>query len=397
MEATSNMRPTYTFALSFVAAALFCLPALSEEQAKAPQRVPPESIGMSAERLAHIDEIVEEGLTRSRMPGCVVIVGRSSGIAHFKAYGFRQLQPEQVAMTKDTVFDLASLTKPIATATCVMKLIEDGKLDLEDRVGEHIPEFSNSGKEEITVRQLLTHQSGLIADNSLRDYGQGDDEAYRRINLLKVTATGSPKFTYSDVGFIVLGKLVEEVSGSDLHKFSQQTVFESLGMSETGFLPRQELRQRSATTQQRDDRWMQGEVHDPRAFALGGVAGHAGLFSTAEDLAKFAMAMLPASEESELKSVLKPETISLMTASTKTSGGLRGLGWDKKSVYSSNRGDLFTSKAFGHGGFTGTGLWIDPGQDLFVIFLSNRVHPNGKGSVNSLIGRIGTVAAASIE
>lgn len=381
------------FARVFVIVAVLGLPAIAQCETKQLPEVPPASIGMDAERLAHINEVVEEGLQRGRMPGCVVLVGRSDGIAHFTSYGFRQLLPKKVAMTNDTLFDLASLTKPIATATSIMTLIEKGKLNLDDRVAKYIPEFSAEGKEQVTIRQLLTHQSGLIADNSLRDYAQGPEEAYRRINALKLTAAESPKFTYSDVGFIVLGKVVEEVSGSSLHKYSQQTLFKPLGMSDTGYLPRRELKQRAAVTEKRDGRWMQGEVHDPRAFAVGGVAGHAGLFSTADDLAKFAAAMLVVGDNA----VLKSETMNLMTADTKTSGGIRGLGWDKKSVYSSNRGDLFTPKAFGHGGFTGTAIWIDPGQDLFVIFLSNRVHPNGKGSVNTLIGRVGTIAAAAIN
>lgn len=381
------------FARVFVIVAVLGLPAIAQCETKQLPEVPPASIGMDAERLAHINEVVEEGLQRGRMPGCVVLVGRSDGIAHFKSYGFRQLLPKKVAMTNDTLFDLASLTKPIATATSIMTLIEKGKLNLDDRVAKYIPEFSAEGKEQVTIRQLLTHQSGLIADNSLRDYAQGPEEAYRRINALKLTAAESPKFTYSDVGFIVLGRVVEVVSGSSLHEYSQQTLFKPLGMSDTGYLPRRELKQRAAVTEKRDGRWMQGEVHDPRAFALGGVAGHAGLFSTAEDLAAFAAAMLVVGDNA----VLKSETMNLMTADTKTSGGIRGLGWDKKSVYSSNRGDLLTPKAFGHGGFTGTAIWIDPGQDLFVIFLSNRVHPNGKGSVNTLIGRVGTIAAAAID
>ncbi|MCR9117543.1 MAG: beta-lactamase family protein [bacterium] len=381
------------FARFFVIVAVLWLPAIAQCETKQLPQVPPASIGMDAKRLAHINEVVEEGLQRGRMPGCVVLVGRSDGIAHFKSYGFRQLLPKKVAMTNDTLFDLASLTKPIATATSIMTLIEKGKLNLDDRVAKYIPEFSAEGKGQVTIRQLLTHQSGLIADNSLRDYAQGPEEAYRRINALKLTAAESPKFTYSDVGFIVLGKVVEKVSGSSLHKYSQQTLFKPLGMSDTGYLPRRELKQRAAVTEKRDGRWMQGEVHDPRAFAVGGVAGHAGLFSTADDLAKFAAAMLVVGDNA----VLKSETMNLMTADTKTSGGIRGLGWDKKSVYSSNRGDLFTPKAFGHGGFTGTAIWIDPGQDLFVIFLSNRVHPNGKGSVNTLIGRVGTIAAAAIN
>ena len=351
----------------------------------------PEKLGMNPQRLAYIDNIVEEGLQRSRMPGCVVLVGRSGGVAFWKAYGYRQLKPSQVAMTPDTVFDLASLTKPIATATSVMQLAETGRLQLSDPVSQYLPEFAAHGKEEITIEQLLTHQSGLIADNSLRDYQDGRREAFRRIDQLKPIVEPGSKFIYSDVGFIVLGRIVEKLSGESLHQYTQRRIFQPLKMTETGFLPAERLRGRAAVTQQREGRWMRGEVHDPRAYKLDGIAGHAGLFSTAEDLAKYSRAML------RENAVLQPRTIERMTRPVRVSSGLRGLGWDKKSLYSSNRGDLFTEKAFGHGGFTGTALWIDPGLDLFVVFLSNRVHPDGKGSVNSLAGRIGTIAAAAIR
>lgn len=357
------------------------------------RRVRPAALGMDSARLAHIDEVVDEGLRRGRMPGCVVLVGRSKGVALLKAYGYRQLKPSRVRMTIDTVFDLASLTKPIATATSIMALVERGALDLADPVAKFIPEFSANEKEKITIRQLLTHQGGLIPDNSLRDYEKGPKEAFRRIYALKPTVAPGTRFIYTDVGFIVLAKVVEHVTGKNIHEYSQRTIFKPLGMSETGYLPRDELKARAATTQQRDGHWMRGEVHDPRAYRLGGIAGHAGLFSTAEDLARFARMMLGSGDVR----VLKPETIELMTRPLKVSSGLRGLGWDKKSTYSSNRGDLFTRRAFGHGGFTGTAIWIDPGLDLFVIFLSNRVHPDGKGSVNSLAGRIGTIAAAAIR
>lgn len=349
--------------------------------------------GMDADRLVHIDDVVQEGLDRGRMPGCVVLVGRSKGIVLLKAYGQRQVQPTRVAMTIDTVFDLASLTKPIATATCVMKLAQEGRLDIDDAVAKHIPEFAAEGKEKITIRQLLTHQGGLIADNALSDYADGPDESMQRVYSLKPQVEPGTRFIYSDVGFIVLGEVVARITGKNLHEFSHETIFQPLGMSETGFLPSDELKQRAAPTEQRANRWMRGEVHDPRAFRLGGVAGHAGLFSTAEDLARFARMMLGGGDTR----VLKPETIALMTKEVPVSSGIRGLGWDKRSTYSSNRGDLFTKRAFGHGGFTGTAIWIDPALDVYVIFLSNRVHPDGQGSVNSLAGRIGTIAAAAIR
>ena len=358
--------------------------------------VAPDTVGMSAGRLVRIDDVVAEGLRRKRLPGCVVLVGRKGKIVHFKAYGYRELLPSKVPMTTDTVFDLASLTKPIATATSVMTLVEQGKVSLSDPVAKYIPEFAANGKQEITVEQLLTHQGGLIPDNALRDYDHGQETAWKNIFDLKPYVEPSTKFVYSDVGFIVLAKLVERVTGKNIHQYSTDAIFKPLGMNETGFIPSAELRKRAAVTEQREKRWMRGEVHDPRAYRLGGVAGHAGLFSTADDLALYAQMLLQTGELNGSR-VMKTGTVALMVKPIEVSSGLRGLGWDIRTGYSTNRGDLFSKQAFGHGGFTGTSLWIDPKLNLFVIFLSNRVHPDGKGSINSLAGRIGTIAAAAVH
>jgi uncharacterized protein YbbC (DUF1343 family) len=299
-------------------------------------------------------------------------------------------------MTSDTVFDMASITKPVATASSVMLLVEQGKIDLAAPVSQYIPDFGQNGKEEVTVYQLLTHQSGLLPDNSIDDYNDGPAAALDRIHALPLRAPPRTRFIYSDVNFITLGELVQTVSGMNVHEFSRHHIYEPLSMSETGYLPPDERRQRAAPTEQREGRWMQGEVHDPRAYKLDGVAGHAGLFSTAEDLAVFAQMLLGGGEYQGVR-ILKPETVELMTRGNEVpGGGYRALGWDSRSGYSSNRGDLLSARAFGHGGFTGTVLWIDPELDLFYIFLSNRVHPDGKGLVNPLAGRIGTVAAAAI-
>ena len=366
--------------------------------AQSPPEIPlvtPESIGMAAARLNLIDDIVQEGLEQDKMPGCVVMIGRREGIAFRRAYGFRQLQPEKVDMTVDTVFDLASLTKPIATATSVMALIQQGKLDANATVATYLPEFAQNGKESITIRHLLTHTGGLIADNSMSDYVDGVDEAFARIYGLKPTAAPGESFTYSDVGFIVLGQVVKAVSGKDVDAFSRDHIFEPLHMTETGYLPNDDLKARAAVTEQRDGHWMQGEVHDPRAFALNGIAGHAGLFSTANNLARYATMMLGGGRLHDVQ-ILDESIFKLMTTAVEIPRGRRTLGWDAKTGYSSNRSDLMSSHAFGHGGFTGTGIWIDPVQNLYVIFLSNRVHPDGKGLVNPLIGRIGTIASAAI-
>lgn len=373
---------------------LLASPVAAQLTSEIPMRAP-ESIGMDVQRLNVIDEIVNEGLGQEKMPGCVVLIGRKEGIAFLRSYGFRQLQPDKMEMTTETLFDLASLTKPIATATSVMVLAQQGKLDLNATVATYIPDFAQNGKDTITVRHLLTHTGGLIADNSINDYANGPDEAFANINALKPNAAPGDTFVYSDVGFIVLGQIVKAVSGKDVHEFSQEHVFKPLSMTETGYLPRDELKTRAAVTEQRDEHWMQGEVHDPRAFALKGVAGHAGLFSTAHDLARYATMMLNGGRLNDVP-VLDEATFTLMTTSVEVPRGRRALGWDAKTGFSSNRSDLMTSAAFGHGGFTGTGIWIDPLQNLFVVFLSNRVHPDGKGLVNPIIGRIGTVASAAI-
>ncbi len=354
----------------------------------------PESTGMDAQRLNVIDQIVQEGLAKNRMPGAVVLVGHRGKIVHQKAYGFRQLQPKRTPMTLDTVFDLASLTKPIATATSVMMLLETGKIQLQEPVATYLPKFGQNGKQKITIHHLLTHQGGLIPDNSLKDYDAGPAKAWERICELQPIAPPGERFIYSDVGFIVLGKLVEQITQTSLNIYANKTIFKPLGMRETGYLPSGDLQKRAAVTQQRDGHWMQGEVHDPRAFRMKGVAGHAGLFSTADDLAVYAQMMIGRGQYESVR-ILQEQTAIQMTNAYQVPGGLRGLGWDKKSSYSSNRGDLFSASAFGHGGFTGTAIWIDPQLELFVIFLSNRVHPDGRGSVNTLAARIGTIAAAS--
>jgi len=352
--------------------------------------------GFDAARLGRIDGLVEAAIAEGKLPGCVVCIGRQGGIAFLRAYGRRQVEPESEPMTTDTVFDLASLTKPVATATAVMQLVEDGRLRLADTVATHLPDFAVHGKESITIHDLLTHQSGLAAGNPLADYDHGPEEARARICAIEPLAAPGKRFIYSDTNFVLLGMLVEKLGGKPLAEATATRIFAPLGMTETGYLPAEALRGRCAPTERRDGGWIRGDVHDPRAWKLGGVAGHAGLFGTAADLARYARMMLAGGSLEGVR-VLATPTVALMTrAVTLPEGDLRALGWDKRSRFSANRGELFSAAAFGHGGFTGTGLWIDPGLDLFVIFLSNRVHPDGTGNVNPLIGRIGSVAAAAL-
>ena len=357
--------------------------------------VPAEEIGLDADSLAFIDVEVQNGLEAKSMPGCVVCVGRHGKIAYLKAFGNKQVPTETEAaraMTTDTVFDMASLTKPIATATSVMVLVDQGKIDIDEKVAKYMTEFDTPEKRDITVRQMLTHTAGFIPDNHIRDYEQGTAKAIENLLAQKPTSEPGSAFKYSDVSFQLLGLLVERVSGKDVNEFSREHIFEPLGMSETTYNPGAELSGRAAPTQDRE----LGKVHDPRAFRTDGIAGHAGLFSTAEDLAVYATMMLDMGQYPGKARILKAETVDMITTLNRVPGGYRGLGWDMRTGYSSNRGQNMSTRAYGHGGFTGTSMWLDPGHDLFVIFLSNRVHPDGKGSVNPLAGRIGTIAVDAI-
>src|SRR5262245_28475299 len=337
--------------------------------------VRPEAVGVSAERLAQIDGAVQEALERGELPGAVVLVAHRGQVVFRKAYGHRRLQPDKTLMTEDTVFDLASLTKPVATATAIFLLVEQGKLRLDDRVQQHLPGFRRGRKDDTTLEHLLLHTAGLIADNAVADYRDGREQALQRIFDLKPLAGPGERFVYSDVGFILLGEAVERGSGLPLDEFTRKHVFAPLGMNETGFRPDGTLKERAAPTERRDGQWLTGAVHDPRAALLGGVAGHAGLFGTADDLAVYAQMLLDGGEYHGRR-LLAPGTVRLMTTprpvATKTGPGLRAYGWDVQTSYSANRGELFPrGQSFGHTGFTGTSLWVDPGSRTAVVFLSN--------------------------
>ena len=366
----------------------------SAEETGLPIVLPAEA-GLDANRLQQMEPLIEQALGDKKMPGCVVCIGRHGKIAWLKAYGQRQLVPEPLPMTTDTVFDLASITKPVATATSIMLLIEKKQLRLEQTVAEIIPAFGVHGKQAITVQDLLLHRSGLLADNALRDYADGKPKAMERICELKLLNPVGEKFVYSDVNFIVLGELVERISGQSLQEFTHKSLYEPLGMAETGYLPGPDLRSRIAPTQPKNGEWIPGRVHDPRADAMGGIAGHAGLFSTAHDLAIFSQMLLNQGTYGERR-VLAAETVQQMTTGREIPSGRRCLGWDQQTRFSINRGQSFSDKSFGHGGFTGTVLWIDPEKDLFFIFLSNRVHPDGKGLVNPLAGQLATIVGEAV-
>ncbi len=354
----------------------------------APKRVPLD--------FSDIDRAVERALKLKRMPGCVVVVGRGDGVRFEKAYGFRALYPKREPMTLDTIFDLASLTKPVATATSVMILLEQGRLRLDQKAASIVRELDTKYKRAITVRQLLVHTSGLPAVTPKQNYQAGLKRALRRIAGSRTSALPGGEYRYSDVGFIALGALVQRAAGLPLDAFVQKHILDPLEMKDTLYNPPEPLRARAAPTEQRDERWIRGVVHDPLAYRLGGVAGNAGLFSTARDLSRFARMMLGRGSL-QGRRVLSRRAVELMTSPHFLGETVRALGWDMRSSYSANRAELFSPRAFGHGGFTGTCLWIDPDLDLFVLFLSNRVHPDGSGEVNHLAGAIGNIAVRVVQ
>jgi uncharacterized protein YbbC (DUF1343 family)/CubicO group peptidase (beta-lactamase class C family) len=392
------------------------------EAAMAPSLVP-----IDDARMAAVDALAAQAISDHKFPGAVVAVGRKDKLLFLKAYGQRMLEPDPEPMTLDTVFDLASLTKPVAAATSILALADAGRLALDESVKTYLPECAALG--DATIRHLLTHVAGLPADTAVRDYEQGIDEALRRVCARPPKTSPGLALTYSDVGFILLGEVVHRVSGEPLDLFAKRAVFAPLGMVDTGFVRRERsvpspwedaLRMRAAPTESRDGAWMRGEVHDPRAWALGGVAGHAGLFSTAKDLVLFAEAMLGHGERKGAR-ILSAQAVRTMFARHDLPGAVRALGWDVRTppkraaephtavamagaaapastALSPAAAPVFlprslSPRAVGHSGFTGTSLWIDPENDLFVIVLSNRVHPDGHGDSGPFAAAVRAYAA----
>jgi uncharacterized protein YbbC (DUF1343 family)/CubicO group peptidase (beta-lactamase class C family) len=347
----------------------------------------------SSSRLSVIDGIIKDAIERGNIPGAVVLVGHNGKVAYRKAFGYRSLEPRREKMTLDTVFDLASLTKVIATTTCVMQLIGDGKVKPNDAVAHYLPEFAQNGKEDITVRQLLTHYSGLAPDLKLDTPWTGKTTAYAMAFAETPQDPPGAHFVYSDINFIVLGALVERVSNMTLENYAATHVFEPLHMIHTRFLPPAGWRAKIAPTQYDEHEMMlRGVVHDPTARRMGGVAGHAGLFSTADDLSTFARGLLSGSKV--LSSLLVEKMSTPQQAPNATS--IRGFGWDIDSPFSSNRGDLLPVGSFGHTGFTGTSIWIDRTTNTYIILLTNAVHPRGKGNAISLRTRLATAVADAL-
>lgn len=391
----------------------------------------PQTVGMNAAKLNQIDALVEADIAAKKLPGAVVLVGHKGKIVFRKAYGNRSLVPTVEKMTVDTIFDLASLTKPVATATSIMILVEQGKLRLNDTVGMYITDIDDPQAKRVTIQQLLTHTSGYRPDFDLGEKWTGREGMLAALKKEKLRAAPGTRFVYSDIGFIVLGEIVSRVSGESLDSFayrvlepihepgfgfwSKSLMQQVIHFRSKGGMANSEIMAKIAPTENvrgqnsylglkfegdetTGDQILRGQVHDPTAYRMDGVAGHAGLFSTADDLARYCQMLLNGGTL-DGKRVMSAQTISRMTAPIVVSelGDARGLGWDINTSFSSNRGDLFPLGSFGHTGFTGTSVWIDRVSQTFVVFLSNRVHPDGKGDVGPLRAKVATVVASAIE
>jgi uncharacterized protein YbbC (DUF1343 family)/CubicO group peptidase (beta-lactamase class C family) len=345
---------------------------------------------------ADLDAAVADAIQKDQFPGAVLIVGHAGAIVHRKAYGDRAVEPQREPMTLDTIFDAASLTKVVATTPALMKLSEQGKLRLNDRVNEYLPEFGG-GASPITVRNLLTHFSGLRPDLDLKPAWSGYDTGIRKALAEQATAPPGARFVYSDINFILLGEIVRRISGEMLPGFAAEHVYQPLGMNDTMFQPPASLKPRIAPTEKVEGRVLRGLVHDDTARYMGGIAGHAGLFATADDLTRFAEMMLGGGERGGVR-LFSALTVRKYTTpqSPPDQPILRGLGWDIDSPFSGNRGELFPIGSYGHTGFTGTSLWIDPLSQTYIVLLTNAVHPRRRQAITSLRCRVATIAASSL-
>lgn len=332
----------------------------------------PKSVGMSAERLATIDRVIERGISAGGFPGASVIVGRKGATVVSRGFGRLGWTKDSPLVLPDrTIYDLASLTKVVGTTTAAMVLFDQGKLALDEKVTHYVPGFSGGMKDEVTVRQLLMHRGGLPAGRDLWRHAHSPEEARQMVLDVPLEYRPGTGFVYSDLGADILGMVVENASGEKLDVFLQSHVFGPLGMTDTGFRPSESLVERIAPTEVSPPRGypIRGEVHDENAFALGGVAGHAGLFGTASDLAVFAQMLLNGGIYDGNR-IIADSTVKLFTA---RAAGSRALGWEVGEGQH-GAGAYLGENTFGHTGFTGTSMWIDPEREMFVILLTNRVH-----------------------
>jgi uncharacterized protein YbbC (DUF1343 family)/CubicO group peptidase (beta-lactamase class C family) len=349
------------------------------------------------EQLAPIADLIEQAIADGKTPGAVVLIGNDHRVVYRRAFGLRALQPEKLPMTADTIFDVASLTKAVATTTAVMQLIEKGRIGIDQRVARYWPAFAKNGKSAITIRQLLTHYSGLRPGLDQQPSWSGYQPSLQKIlDERPATAPGSA-FIYSDINFAILGHLVRRLTGQPLDQYCDKQIFRPLGMKDTRFNPGRHFLPRIAPTEFQRGEWLVGKVHDPTAFRMGGVSGHAGLFSTADDLAIFAEMLLEQGRNGE-HPILLASTVDQMTSpqSPPDRKRLYGLGWDIDAGFIELAGEVSPKPSYDHLGYTGTALWIDPSTRTYVILLTNRVHPNGRGDVKALRSSVKLVVAKAL-
>jgi uncharacterized protein YbbC (DUF1343 family)/beta-glucosidase-like glycosyl hydrolase len=338
--------------------------------------VGPEEAGFRADGLADLDKVVDDFIAQGAFPGAVVAVGHKGRLAYLKGYGHLTYDDDAPAVTTETIYDLASITKVVATTTAAMLLVDERALDLDKPVQDFLPGFVGEGKEKVTVRNLLTHSSGITAGGALYKTASGWDEFVTRIQAMDLEYEPGSKSVYSDYGMILMGEVVQRVAGESLPELVERRVFEPLGMTNTGYLPSAEKLPSIAPTE--DDPWrgyvVRGEVHDENTHAMGGIAPHAGLFSTAGDLARYAQMILNGGVL-EHRRIISRRVVEMFSQRSDVPGSERAIGWDTKSPERSSAGRFFSPRSFGHLGYTGTSMWIDPDRELFVILLTNRVHP----------------------
>jgi CubicO group peptidase (beta-lactamase class C family) len=394
--------------LSSTALLLLVVGALSGASGQSLPTAKPEDVGMSSKQLDTLDEIIGAAVVRKDFPGAVLLVAHKGKVVFRKAYGESQRVPENRPMAADMIFDLASITKPVATATSVMILVEQGKIRLWDRVTEYVPEFSTwygekgIAGEEARLWHLLTHTSGLPPYTDAKEAGKklGDpcvtaDLARLIAELPKESPVGT-KFVYSCLNYITLAHIVHRVTGKTIAEFADEKIFKPLGMKRTYYRPPEALISSCVPTEVVNGAPLRGVVHDPLARLQGGVSGNAGLFSTADDLAVFAQMLLNKGEWKGVR-ILSPLSVERMTEIyPKVGESGRGLGWDLDSDYATVRGDLFGPASYGHSGYTGTSIWIDPETQTSVVFLTNRVHPDDKGDIIAVRSKVANVVAAAI-
>jgi uncharacterized protein YbbC (DUF1343 family)/CubicO group peptidase (beta-lactamase class C family) len=361
--------------------------------------------------LSVLDSILEDAVQHDEIPGAVLLVSHRGRVIYRKAIGYRALIPHREPMTVDTIFDIASLTKLFATTPSIMRLLEQGKIRLSDPLARYMPEFVSNGKDQITIRMLLTHTSGLAPDPPLEAALGGEDALMKEIDGETLLAPPGDRFIYSDTNFFLLGELVKRIMGNRLDGYAAENFYRPLRMMHTRFLPPASWIPKIAPTEEIDlpsgaktgsgaGHVLRGVVHDPRSRAIGGVAGHAGLFSTADDLAIFCRMLLDDGRvPGSSKHIFSAATVHKMTTpqTPPWSPNVRGLGWDIDTAYSSPRGDLFPPGSYGHTGFTGTSVWIDPSSQTFVILLTNSVHPYERPAISPLRAKVATAVAAALN